>query len=37
MKNELVFNDGCNNYTKDKYYFQNEKKPINVNDVDTKK
>ena len=37
MRKELVFNNGYNNYTKDKYYFQKDKKPININDVDTKK
>ena len=35
MRKELVFNNGCNNYTKDKYYFQKDKNPININEVDT--
>ena len=33
---ELVFKVRHNNYTKDKYYFQKDKKPININNVDTK-
>ena len=37
MKKELIFNNGYNGYTKDKYYFQEVKKPININEVDTKK
>ena len=37
MEKELVFNSGYNDYTKDKYYFQKDKKPININEVDTKK
>ena len=37
MKKELVFNSGYNDYTKDKRYFQKDKKPININEVDTKK
>ena len=31
MGNELVFNNGCNDYTGDKYYFQKDKNPININ------
>ena len=37
MRKELVFNNGHNNYTKDKYYFQKDKNPININEVDTEK
>ena len=37
MRKELVFNNGYNNYTEDKYCFQKDKKPININEVDTKK
>ena len=37
MRKEFVFNNGYNDYTKDKYYFQKDKKPININEVDTKK
>ena len=37
MRKELVFNNGYNNYTKAKYYFQKDKKAININDVDTKR
>ena len=37
MRKELVFNNGYNNYTKYKYYFQKDKKSININDEDTKK
>ena len=37
MRKELVFNNGYNDYTKDKYYFQKDTKTINVNEVDTKK
>ena len=33
----MVFKIMHNNYTEDKYYFQNDKKePININEVDTK-
>ena len=38
MRKELFFNNGYNNYSIDKYYFQkNKKKPININVVDTGK
>ena len=37
MRTELVFNNGYNDYTKDKYYFQKDKIPINISEVDTKK
>ena len=37
MRKELIFNNGHNNYTIDKHYFQKDKKPININEVDTKK
>ena len=37
MRKELVFNNEQNNYSIDKYYFQKDKKPININEVDTKK
>ena len=36
MRQESAFNNGHNNYSTDKYYFQKDKKPINVNEVDTK-
>ena len=32
----MVFKIRHNNYTKNKYYFQKDKKPININDADTK-
>ena len=35
MRKELVFKIRHNNSTKDKYYFQKDKKPININYVDT--
>ena len=35
MKKELVFNNGYKRYIIDKYYFQKDKNPININDVDT--
>ena len=32
MRKELVFSNGHNNYTEDKYHFQKDKKkPINTN------
>ena len=31
MRKELVVNNGLNNYNIDKYYFQKNKKPININ------
>ena len=31
MRKELVVNNGLNNYSIDKYYFQKNKKPININ------
>ena len=37
MRKELVFNNEYNDYTKDKYYIQKDKNPININEVDTKK
>ena len=37
MRKELVFNNGYNNYTEDKYCFQKDKKPVTINEVDTKK
>ena len=37
MRKELVFNNGHNNYIINKYYFQKDKKPININEVDTEK
>ena len=36
MRKELVFNNGHNNYYINKYYFQKDKKPININEIDTK-
>ena len=33
----MIFNNGHNNYSIDKYYFQKDKKPININEVNTKK
>ena len=36
MRKELVFKIRHNNYTKDKLYFQKDKKPVNINEVDTK-
>ena len=37
MGKELVFNNGHNNYILVKYYFQKDKNPININEVDAKK
>ena len=37
MKNEMVFNNQYNDYTKDKCYFQKDKSPIDIKEVDTKK
>ena len=37
MKKELVFKIKNNNYTKDKYYFQKDKKPININEINIDK
>ena len=38
MRKKLVFKIKNNNYTEDKYYFQKDKKkPIHINEVDTKK
>ena len=37
MRKELVSNNGDNEYTKDKYCFQKDKKPININEIDAKK
>ena len=33
----MIFNNGHNDYSIDKYYFEKDKKPININEVDTKK
>ena len=38
MRKELVFKINHSNYTEDKYYFQKDKKkPISINEVDTRK
>ena len=37
MRKELVFNNVHNNYSINKYYFQKNKKPININEIDIKK
>ena len=37
MRKELIFNNGHNNYSINKYYFQKCKKPININKVAIKK
>ena len=37
MKKELVFKIKNYNYTKDNYYFQKDKKPININEVNIDK
>ena len=37
MRKELVLKIKNNYYTKDKYYFQKDKSPININEVDTEK
>ena len=37
MRKELIFNNRHNNYIIDKHYFQKDKKPINIDEVDTKK
>ena len=37
MRKELIFNNGHNNYIINKYYFQKDKNPININEIDTKK
>ena len=37
MTKELVFINRHNNFTKDRYYFQKGKRPISINEVDTKK
>ena len=37
MRKELVFNNGHNNYSINKDYFQKNKKTININEVDIKK
>ena len=36
-RKELVSNKADNDYTKDKYYFQKDKKPTNINEIDAKK
>ena len=35
MREDLVFNNGHNNYSINKYYFQKNKKPININELET--
>ena len=37
MRKKLVFKTKNINYTKNKYYFQKDKNPININEEDTKK
>ena len=37
MRKELVFNNEHNNYSINKYYFQKNKKTININEIDIKK
>ena len=37
MGKEFFFNNGHNNYYINKYYFQKDKKPININEVDNDK
>ena len=37
MRKELILSNRHNNYVTDKYYFQKDKKPININEVDSKK
>ena len=37
MRKELIFNNGYNNYNVNKYYFQNDKKTLNINEVDINK
>ena len=37
IRKELVFKIKNNNYTKDKYYFQKNKNPININEVNIDK
>ena len=34
MRKELIFNNGYNDYSIDKNYFQKDKKTINTNEVD---
>ena len=36
-RKELVSNKAENGYTKDKYYFQKDKKPTNINEIVAKK
>ena len=36
MSKELIFNNCHNSYSIEKYYFQKDKKTININEVDTK-
>ena len=33
----MIFNNGHNNYSIDKYYWQKDKKLININEIDTEK
>ena len=37
MRKELIFNNGHNNYSIDKHYFQKDKKTININEETLKK
>ena len=37
MGKELIFNNGHNNCCTNKYYFQKDKKPININEVNIDK
>ena len=37
MRKELVSKIKNNSYTKDKYYFQKDKNPIDINEVNTEK
>ena len=37
MRKKLIFNNRHNDYSIGKYYFQKDKKPIHINEVDTKK
>ena len=37
MRKDLVFKIKNNSHTKNKYYFQKDKKQININEVDTEK
>ena len=37
MRQELTSNIGHNSYSVGKHYFQTNKKPININEIDVKK